>query len=72
MTRAPTPFSAPELAAFEASVRSSDDANQLGLVAWYAFKRANYREALDWFKLSISHGGDADDRARARPYAAQA
>ncbi len=51
--------STPELAAFEAFVRSTDDPNQLGLVAWYAFKRADYREALEWFKLSISHGGDA-------------
>ncbi len=51
--------SSSELLAFQAYVRGTNDANQLGLVAWYAFKRADYREALEWFKLSISHGGDA-------------
>ncbi len=48
-----------ELAAFEDFVKAGGNADQLGLVAWYAFKRADYREALDWFKQSISHGGDA-------------
>ncbi len=53
------PVSAGELAAFETYAKSTNEADQLGLVAWYAFKRGDHREALDWFKQSIAHGGDA-------------
>ena len=53
------PVSPAELDAFKAYVRTVEDANQPALVAWYAFKRDDAREALEWFKLSISHGGDA-------------
>ena len=48
-----------ELKAFQAFVQEAKDPNEPGLVAWYAFKRRDYPQALDWFKLAISHGGDA-------------
>ena len=48
-----------ELKRFEEAVRGSENPNEPGLVAWYAFKRRDYTLALDWFKLAISHGGDA-------------
>ncbi len=50
---------ADELRAFEDFVRAEHDPNEPGLVAWYAFKRADYPMALDWFKLAIGQGGDA-------------
>jgi tetratricopeptide (TPR) repeat protein len=48
-----------ELKAFQAFVQDAKDPNEPGLVAWYAFKRRDYAQALDWFKLAIGHGGDA-------------
>ena len=50
---------ADELRAFEDFVRAEKDPNEPGLVAWYAFKQADYPMALDWFKLAIGEGGDA-------------
>lgn len=44
---------------FEAYARESRDANQLGLVAWYDYKRRDFASALDWFKLAIQNDGDA-------------
>ncbi|MCW2272717.1 hypothetical protein GJ654_01325 [Rhodoblastus acidophilus] len=35
------------------------DANQPGLLGWYHYKLKSYQDALDWFKLSLEHGGDA-------------
>ena len=48
-----------ELSRFEDSVRGSAEPDEPGLIAWYAFKKQDYAHALDWFKLAISHGGDA-------------
>lgn len=48
-----------ELRRFEAFVHDVADPNEPGLVAWYGYKRADYALALEWFKLSLSHGGDA-------------
>ena len=50
---------ADELSRFEDGVRGAADPNEPGLIAWYAFKKGDYAQALDWFKLAISHGGDA-------------
>lgn len=47
-----------ELAAFESFARRSTDPNQKGLVGWYAYKRKQFREALDWFKLAVAAKGD--------------
>ena len=44
---------------FQDFVREAADPNEPGLVAWYDFKRRDYKPALDWFKLAIGHGGDA-------------
>ena len=32
------------------------DPRETGLLGWYAYKRQQFREALDWFKLAISRG----------------
>jgi tetratricopeptide (TPR) repeat protein len=48
-----------DLAAFEEFARQSPDANQAGLVAWYAYRRGQFDAALEWFKFSIAHRGDA-------------
>jgi len=48
-----------DIAAFQAQARKSGDPTQTGLLGWYAYKRQQFREALDWFKLAISRGGDA-------------
>ena len=53
------PIDAEAMKAFEAFVHDAADPSEPGLVAWYNFKRAAYPEALEWFKLAISHGGDA-------------
>ena len=50
---------ADDLATFESYAEASQDANQPGLVAWYAFNRRDYPTALTWFKRAIAHGGDA-------------
>jgi cellulose synthase operon protein C len=44
---------------FENFARAAADPNQSALVGWYDYKHKNYRDALEWFKLSIAHGGDA-------------
>ena len=48
-----------ELKRFEDYVHDVANPDEPGLVAWYGYKRADYAMALDWFKLSLSHGGDA-------------
>ncbi|MDE2362200.1 MAG: hypothetical protein KGM42_05935 [Hyphomicrobiales bacterium] len=48
-----------ELAVFEEYAKTAPDPNQPGLVAWYFYKTKTFRDALDWFKLSLEHGGDA-------------
>ena len=48
-----------ELQLFEDYARTAQDANQPGLVAWYAYKRKRYQDALDWFKFALERGGDA-------------
>lgn len=48
-----------ELAVFQEYAKGAADPNQTGLVAWYYYKIKAYREALDWFKLSLERGGDA-------------
>jgi hypothetical protein len=48
-----------ELDRFKDHARTATDPNQPGLVAWYALKRNDLREALEWFKSSIAQGGDA-------------
>ncbi len=55
----PNEIATEELTTFQAVVHDSADPNEPGLVAWYDFKRAAYPEALEWFKLAISRGGDA-------------
>ena len=44
---------------FRNYARSAADANQAGLVAWYALKKGDLYEALEWFKTAIAQGGDA-------------
>ncbi len=53
------PVGAEELDAFKAFVHEAKDPNEPGLVAWTAFKRRDYPQALDWFKFAIARGGDA-------------
>ena len=48
-----------ELAVFQDYAKGASDPNQSGLVAWYYYKTKSYREALEWFKLSLERGGDA-------------
>jgi tetratricopeptide (TPR) repeat protein len=48
-----------ELGRFKDYARTATDPNQPGLVAWYALKRNDLRDALEWFKSSIAQGGDA-------------
>ena len=48
-----------DLNAFQAYARKSGDPGQTGLLGWYAYKRRQFREALEWFKLAIARGGDA-------------
>lgn len=48
-----------DMAKFEAYARNSKDANQIGLVAWYDYKRRDFNAALEWFKLAIQYDGDA-------------
>lgn len=52
-------ISAAELAAFAAYAEKAPEADQPGLVAWYAYKRRDFSEALAWFKRAIGRGGDA-------------
>jgi cellulose synthase operon protein C len=55
----PNMVEGPDLAAFAEFARQSSDPNQAGLVGWYAYRRGQFDTALEWFKLSISHRGDA-------------
>ena len=48
-----------ELALFQDYARRAADPNQPGLVAWYYYKRAAYRDGLEWFKQALASGGDA-------------
>lgn len=48
-----------ELAAFQEFAKTASDPNQPGLVAWYFYKTKVHRQALEWFKLALEHGGDA-------------
>lgn len=48
-----------ELRAFEHYAKEDKDPNQPGLVAWYYYKIRTFSQALEWFKHSISRGGDA-------------
>ena len=48
-----------DVAKFEAYARDSRAADQLGLVAWYNYKRRDFNGALEWFKLAIENDGDA-------------
>jgi endoglucanase len=50
---------AADMAKFEAYAKNSREANQLGLVAWYDYKRRDDRAALEWFKSAIANDGDA-------------
>lgn len=50
---------AAEVEKFEAYAKESRDANQLGLVAWYDYKRRDFAAALEWFKAAIQADGDA-------------
>jgi hypothetical protein len=48
-----------ELRAFGEFARASADPNQAGLMGWYGYSHKDYRNALEWFKLSLTHGGGA-------------
>ncbi|GJE44563.1 hypothetical protein [Methylobacterium soli] len=48
-----------DLTAFQTYARKSADPGQTGLLGWYAYKRHQFREALEWFKQAIARGGDA-------------
>ncbi|GJD50156.1 hypothetical protein OPKNFCMD_2893 [Methylobacterium crusticola] len=47
-----------DLAAFGEYARRLGDPSQTSMLGWYAYKRRQFREALDWFKLAIARGGD--------------
>ncbi|KQQ26395.1 hypothetical protein ASF53_20890 [Methylobacterium sp. Leaf123] len=48
-----------ELAALGEQARRLGNPAQIALLGWYAYHRRQFREALDWFKLAQSRGGDA-------------
>ncbi|WP_246102138.1 hypothetical protein [Methylobacterium terricola] len=48
-----------DLTAFQAYARKTAEPSQTGLLGWYAYKRRQFREALEWFKQAIARGGDA-------------
>ncbi|MGH1573745.1 hypothetical protein ACRAWG_27765 [Methylobacterium sp. P31] len=48
-----------ELAALGEAMRKSGQPDQISLLGWYAYRRRQFREALDWFKMAIARGGDA-------------
>jgi len=50
---------AADVASFEAYAHASREPDQMGLVAWYDYKRRDFRNALEWFKSAIESGGDA-------------
>ncbi|KAB1074000.1 hypothetical protein [Methylobacterium planeticum] len=48
-----------DLTAFQTYARKGNDPSQTGLLGWYAYRRHQFREALEWFKQAIARGGDA-------------
>ncbi len=48
-----------DLAALSDHVRKLGEPDQFSLLGWYAYKRRQFREALDWFKGAIARGGRA-------------
>ena len=48
-----------ELVPLQELARASTTSEPAGLLAWYALKRNDPQDALTWFKLAISRGGDA-------------
>ena len=52
------PIAESDLRTFEQYAKAEKDPNQPGLVAWYYYKTKSYSQALEWFKHSISRGGD--------------
>lgn len=50
---------ADDLAVFGAKAAKAQDANQPALLGWYYLKVEDFQKALQWFKVSIEHGGDA-------------
>lgn len=50
---------AADLAALGEHARRLGEPDQMSLLGWYAYRRRQFREALDWFKAGIARGGDA-------------
>jgi cellulose synthase operon protein C len=48
-----------DLAGLGEQTRRLGNPSQIALLGWYAYHRRQFREALDWFKLGMSRGGDA-------------
>lgn len=48
-----------DLAALGEQARRLGNPSQIALLGWYAYHRRQFREALEWFKLAQSRGGDA-------------
>jgi cellulose synthase operon protein C len=48
-----------DLKIFADYAREAKDPNQPALLAWYFYKLRNYSQTLEWFKLGLTHGGDA-------------
>ena len=52
-------ISQPELTRFQDYASGVTDPDQVALLAWYALKRNDLRQALEHFKSAIAKGGDA-------------
>lgn len=48
-----------DLSAVADQARRLSNPSQIALLGWYAYHRRQFREALEWFKLAQSRGGDA-------------
>lgn len=48
-----------DLAVIGEQARRLGNPSQIALLGWYAYHRRQFREALEWFKLAQSRGGDA-------------
>jgi len=48
---------AADLSQFQSYARDSREADQMGLVAWHAYKRRDFPVALEWFKAAIGGAG---------------
>ena len=48
-----------DLSAVADQARRLGNPSQIALLGWYAYHRRQFREALQWFKLAQSRGGDA-------------